>query len=71
MLWSNRPINDEDREMAALIVRAVNSHAALVEALRCAQSDIRQLRLQLFGNGIEGPAQAKINAALALATNDD
>lgn len=54
-------------EIAMELTRIVNSHESLVDALRCAQSDIRQLRLQLFGNSIEGPAQAQIAAALALA----
>lgn len=52
---------------AALIVQAVNSHQALVSAVKNLLADVAIYRQELYGNRIKGPVQIHAEAALALA----
>lgn len=68
--WAALACGDTDesaRANAALIVRAVNSHAALVEALRSALAMIDASSLGKPGNILSRDRIASMRAALALA----
>lgn len=60
----------EERANAELIVRAVNAHDALVEALKAAHGCIKCLSGRLACNCVNCQTGEQIAAALALATKE-
>lgn len=64
--------DSKDEANAALIVKAVNAHDALVEALTLAKKEIRGLHDRLFPDGwiiyqTHSPEMKQINEAIAAA----
>jgi hypothetical protein len=60
-----------DPEYQKWILICVNAHESLIAALEQAQTEIRQLRFQVFGNNIPGTTQAQIDEALRQARGEE